>query len=118
MNRRLLARPVLGAALGALLACCIGAGCAADPPDPSEVRREQVQTRLEATFSGQQATCILESLDEATISALARARDLEAGSDELTTYSDAVALCVSGASTDPTTTTTTTGSAPSTTEGP
>lgn len=114
MGRQFLARSVLGA----VLACCVGAGCASDPPDPSDVRREQVQTRLKATFSGQQATCILESLDEATIAALARERDLEAGSDDLATYSAAVALCVSGANPDAPTTTTAIGSTPATTEGP
>jgi hypothetical protein len=82
------------------------AGCSSDPPDPAEVREQQVRDRLEATFSGQQASCILEALDEATIRALVRTTDLDADSDEFSRYSDAVTLCARGSSTPAATTTT------------
>jgi hypothetical protein len=67
--------------------------CTSDPPDPAEVRRGQVQDRLEATFNDAQASCILDALDEATIRALASDADLDADDQRFVQYSNVVLLC-------------------------
>ncbi|CAN5197824.1 hypothetical protein BH20ACT3_BH20ACT3_05530 [soil metagenome] len=83
--RAMLCAVVLTAGLGA---------CSDPPPDPEEARRARVETRLRDSFSANQATCILERLDEPTLVALDRTGDLDADSDPMTTYSQAVADCI------------------------
>lgn len=96
-HRRGHPRRASGPVLVAALALTLGlAGCASEPPDPAAVREEQVRTRLEATFSDQQAACILEALDDATMRALVRSADLDPDADEFGRYSDAVTLCARG----------------------
>jgi hypothetical protein len=72
-------------------------GCASEPPDPATVREQQVRDRLEATFSDQQASCILDALDATTIRALVRTTDLDPDDEAFGRYSDAVAFCARGA---------------------
>lgn len=90
-------RPLVGLALaGILVVGSTLAACSSDPPSPAQQRRDHVERRLEATFSRTQARCILDQLDEPTIRALDRSATLDAGSDELTTYTNAVTACVLG----------------------
>lgn len=90
------------------------AGCSDEEPDPARARRERIETRLRASFSAAQADCILRNLDERTLAALDRERDLEADSPQLARYSAAAAACVA----DPEATVTTTTVAASTTTAP
>ena len=85
-------RAVAAAVLAASLA--IG-GCASDPPDPAQQRKDRVQARLEASFSKAQATCIMKVLKPETITALDKAGSLPQG-DELAVYSAALVACVGG----------------------
>lgn len=68
--------------------------CSDPPPDPDEARRTRVETRLRDSFSANQATCILERIDEPTLVALDRTADLNADSEPMATYSEAVVDCV------------------------
>lgn len=84
-----------------LVALSLATGaCSKDEPTPAEARRNRLETRLEASFSDTQATCILGKLDETTISALDRTATLAPGR-ALDRYSEAVRACVA----DPATTT-------------
>ncbi|MCB1039614.1 MAG: hypothetical protein R2701_07050 [Acidimicrobiales bacterium] len=99
----------VGALLGvAALALAAGA-CSSDPPDPAEVRRQQVEARLEATFSKKQASCIVDGLDEPTIAALVRTTALDSDSEAFRTYSNVVLLCTNADATTGATTTAATG---------
>jgi hypothetical protein len=89
--RRAIAVSLLAAALGAS-----AVGCSSEPQDPAEARRERVEERLDATFSRQQARCIVDDLDERTIAALDADADLPADSEALATYTAAVTGCVTG----------------------
>jgi glycogen debranching enzyme len=90
-----LASLVAGLAVGAVL---LGS-CSSEPPDPAEQRRDRVAERLEETFSRQQASCIVDRLDDDVIAAL-DAEDatapLDAESSELLAYTDALLACVAG----------------------
>ncbi|MCB0960986.1 MAG: hypothetical protein KDB04_15870 [Acidimicrobiales bacterium] len=99
------ARALLGAALIAVVAV----SCSSEPPDPAEVRRQQVRDRLEATFSDAQAECIVDALDDAAVRALVRTSDLAADDEAFRQYSNVVLLCARG------TTSTSTSTAPATT---
>lgn len=106
------------------------AGCAKEKLSPAEARRARVEKRLGATFSDRQVGCILERVDTPVLVALDSGRPLDAGTEAMFTYSNAVTICVtdpdapkgttaSTTSTDDTTTSTTSDSpatsAPSTT---
>ncbi len=79
-------------------------GCADEPSDPVEARRERVQDRLEDTFSRQQAECILEQLDDDQLQVIDAAPTTptdEAPADledptVLEAYSNAAVACVVG----------------------
>ena len=86
--------------------------CSSDPPDPAEVRHQQVRARLEATFSKSQASCILDALDEPTMKALVRTTALDPSSKAFAAYSNVVVLCTNkdaAATTNSATTTTAAG---------
>lgn len=86
---------VASLAAGALL---LGA-CSSEPPDPAEQRRDRVADRLDETFSRQQASCIIDRLDDDTVAALDAddaTAPLDAESSELLAYTDAVLGCVAG----------------------
>lgn len=106
----------------ALVVGLVAGACSSDPPDPAEVRRDQVRTRLEASFSDAQADCIVGALDEDTIEALTGSADLDPDSEQFTQYSNVVLLCSRDqvASDEATTTTdaATTTAEPTTTEAP
>lgn len=107
-------RPLaLAAALG-LAPLLLAVGCTSDPPDPAEVRRDQVRTRLEASFSDAQTDCIVGALDDGTVEALVGTGDLDPTSDAFTQYSNVVLLCSRDRVADDEATTTTE-TAPSTT---
>ena len=80
------------------------AGCSKPAPSPAQARKARVEHRLRSSFSVAQSTCILDRLDPAALRAVDRTTTLAAQTKELTTYSDAVASCV----TDPAGETTTT----------
>ena len=88
-------------------ALLVVAACAEEPTDPTEARRERVQARLEDTFSRQQATCILEQLDDEQLEAIDAAPPAEGSGAEaplpdledpevLEAYSNATVACVVG----------------------
>ncbi len=85
-------RPLAALGLGVLLVAS-AAACASEPQDPAELRKERVEARIEAIFSRSQARCIMGVLDEPTIAALDRTSDLEAPSEALRIYSNAVVAC-------------------------
>jgi hypothetical protein len=86
-------RPIGVLVCAVTLTWSLGA-CSDPPPDPGEARRTRVETRLRDSFSANQATCILERIDEPTLVALDRTADLDADSEPMATYSDAVVDCV------------------------
>jgi hypothetical protein len=78
-------------------------GCASEPDDPAEARRDRVRDRLESTFSRQQSDCILEQLDDDQLAVLDPRTDAddEPGGDlddpeVLEAYSNAAVACVAG----------------------
>ena len=80
----------------ALAGLVLVAGCSSEPQDPAEARRERVEARLDATFSRQQARCIMGELDERALIALDATTDLPADGPALETYTAAVTTCVTG----------------------
>ena len=68
-------------------------GCASDPPSEAEIQREQVETRLNDTFSQKHADCILDALDQPTIAALSTTAKLQTSSKAFEQYSNVVVLC-------------------------
>lgn len=81
-------------ALGLALTLSVAAAaCASEPKDPAEQRKDRVQARIEDTFSRTQAACIMKVLDAPTIAALDRASTLDADSEALRIYSNAVVAC-------------------------
>lgn len=96
------------AVAGLAIAVVVGLGaCASEPSTPAEIRRARVEARLQDSFTGAQASCILDDLDPATIRALAGSTDLAASATASSQYSDAVVRCVTGAGGAGGTTTTT-----------
>ena len=91
-------------------------GCSSDEADPAQQRRDRVETRLDESFSKDQADCIVKTIDEATIRALDRTTDLAPDSPAMLTYTVAVRTCV-GSPASSATTTTSDGTATTTTEG-
>lgn len=87
---------IVGATLSALI---LLAGCSDDDPDPALERRERVMNRLEASYSRDQAACIVDKLDQKTIDFLVGGTDAsttvnsEPRSDE---WANAVRTCVIG----------------------
>ncbi|MCB1031025.1 MAG: hypothetical protein KDA95_06775 [Acidimicrobiales bacterium] len=71
------------------------AGCAGDPPTEAEIQREQVETRLNDTFSQKHADCILNALDQPTMAALSTTDSLKTNSKAFEQYSNVVVLCTS-----------------------
>ena len=80
----------LSLALGSLVSC------ASDPGDPAQERRDRVESRLEATFSRQQAACIVEALAPETVARLDAGTSISSDDDALRNYSDALSACVNG----------------------
>ena len=91
-------RRTAGTAFAALAVAGLGlvAGCSSEPQDPAEARKERVEARLDATFSRQQARCIMGELDEQALVALDATTDLPADDPALETYTAAVTSCVTG----------------------
>lgn len=90
-------RTRLAVAALVLVATTLGACSSDDEPTPEELRRERVETRLNATFPRAQASCILNALDDETLLALDRDQDLAADSTAMQTYGFAVRACVADA---------------------
>lgn len=76
-----------------LLAVLLGA-CSSDEEDPAAADRRRILERLEETFSGDQAACILDELDTEVIERLLETDDLAGHESELWIYSAAVRDCV------------------------
>lgn len=70
------------------------AGCAKEKLSPAEARRARVEKRLGATFSDRQVGCILDRVDTPVLVALDSGRPLDAGTEAMFTYSNAVTICV------------------------
>ena len=81
------------AGAGAITLVLVLTGCASEPKDPAELREERVQQRIEDSFSRSQASCIMKVLDAPTIKALDNEGDLEADSEAMRIYSNAVVAC-------------------------
>ena len=81
-----------GAAFGLSLSLILPA-CAKEAPTPEKLRRDRMESRLDATFPKAQASCILAGLDDATLQVLDRDADLPSGSAALRSYSFLVRAC-------------------------
>lgn len=75
-------------------------GCAAQEEDPAEIDRRRVRERLEETFSGDHADCILDRLDTDVVDAMLTDPDLEVTEAPLWSWSSAVRGCVVGGKAD------------------
>ena len=73
------------------------AGCASEPTDPAQQREDRVKARIEDSFSRSQADCIMQVLDAPTIKALDRTAALDADSEAMRIYSNAVVACAGAA---------------------
>lgn len=91
------------------------AGCAKDELSPAEARRARVEKRLGETFSDRQVNCILGRVDTPVLVALDSRRPLDAGTEVMFTYSNAVTICVTDPDAPKGTTTTAGGTTTSTT---
>lgn len=70
------------------------AACAKEKLSPAEARRARVEKRLGETFSNRQVDCILDRVDTPVLVALDSGRALNAGTEAMFTYSNAVTICV------------------------
>ena len=76
------------------LCAAVLVGCASEPQDPADERRSRLRERIEATFTPAQASCILDELDDADVSAIVATAELATDDEALDAYSAAVATCV------------------------
>lgn len=96
---------VLVLAIALTFASATLGGCSEDDPTPEELRRDRIESRLDATFPKAQVTCILDGLDDPTMIALDRDADLSEDSEALRTYSFLVRACAADPTASATTTT-------------
>ena len=95
-------RPRFGVAVLVAVALVVATltlgACSAKKVDPATARRQRVEARLRATYSGREASCIVRALDPSTIEALDRATPTTVSGAALTRYTAAVTHCVIGSS--------------------